>query len=220
MGPGAPSRAFDEDIRTWWSAQTGKPGEWLQVDLGKTCRINAIQANFADQDAQQQGPLVNDGYRYKIKASTDNKNWHTIIDKNSRDRDTPHDYTQLDKPEMARYVRIVNGHAPAHSRFSLYGLRIFGSALGNPPAEVANIKVQRDPTHRRQATITWTPSKNAEFYIVRYGLNSHRLVGNYQVYDATSLDIHSLNVDTKYVFTVDAVNGSGITRTVVRYPAP
>ena len=43
--------AFDENIRTWWSAATSQPGEWLQVDLGKTCRIEAMQINFADQDA-------------------------------------------------------------------------------------------------------------------------------------------------------------------------
>jgi len=28
-----------EDIRTWWSATSGRQGEWLQVDLGKPCRI-------------------------------------------------------------------------------------------------------------------------------------------------------------------------------------
>ena len=219
-GPGAPSRAFDENIRTWWSAATGNAGEWLQVDLGKTCRINAIQANFADQDAEQHGPLINDGYRYKIEASTDGKTWHTIVDKDARDRDTPHDYTQLDKPAMARYVRIVNGHSPAHSKFSLYDLRIFGSALGNPPTAVTNIQVRRDPSDRRHATITWSPVRNADFYIVRYGLTAGRLFGNYQVYDATSLDIHSLNVEPKYLFTVDAVNSSGITKTSTIYTTP
>lgn len=219
-GPGAPSRAFDENIRTWWSAATGNAGEWLRVDLGKTCRINAIQTNFADQDAEQDGPLINDGYRYKIEASADGKVWHTIVNKNDQDRDTPHDYTQLEKPAMARYVRIVNGHSPAHSRFSLYDLRIFGSALGSPPAAIEGIKVRRDPADRRHATITWSPVRGADFYIVRYGLSGNRLFGNYQVYDATSLDIHSLNIDPKYVFTVDAVNGSGITKTPVIYPAP
>src|SRR3569833_236794 len=31
----SPQEAFDEDIRTWWSAASGNPGEWLQLDLGK-----------------------------------------------------------------------------------------------------------------------------------------------------------------------------------------
>jgi xylan 1,4-beta-xylosidase len=216
-GPGSPSRAFDEDIRTWWSAQTGNPGEWLQVDLGKTCRINAIQVNFADQDADQQGPLHNDGYRYEIESSEDNKTWHKLIDKNDKDRDTPHDYTQLDKPAMARYIKIINGHSPANSRFSLYDLRIFGSALGKAPEEVTNIKVIRNEKDRRHATITWSPAAKADFYIVRYGLSKNRLFGNYQVYNATSLEIPSLNTQTNYIFTVDAVNGSGITKGATTY---
>ena len=31
-----PEKAVDEDIRTWWSAATGNPGEWLQVDMGRS----------------------------------------------------------------------------------------------------------------------------------------------------------------------------------------
>ena len=30
-----PSKAADEDIRTWWAARTGDAGEWLRIDLGK-----------------------------------------------------------------------------------------------------------------------------------------------------------------------------------------
>ena len=43
-----PENAFDENIRTSWAAKTGEPGEWLQVDFGKSCRIDAVQFNFAD----------------------------------------------------------------------------------------------------------------------------------------------------------------------------
>lgn len=211
-GPGSPANAFDEDIRTWWSAKTGDPGEWLQVDLGKPCRINAIQANFADQDAKQQGPLINDGYRYDIQTSTDSKHWQRIIDRRTENRDTPHDYTELDKPVMARYVRITNGHAPAHSRFSLYDLRIFGSALGHAPKRITGFTVTRDKADPRHAHIQWPHTADADFYIVRYGIAPDRLFGNYQVYDADSIDIRSLNTGVKYYFTVDAVNGSGITK--------
>lgn len=211
-GPGGPANAFDEDIRTWWSANTGNPGEWLQVDLGKTCRINAIQANFADQDAEQQGPLIDDGYRYDIRTSIDNQHWQRIIDHRDKNRDTPHDYTELVKPVMARYVRITNAHAPAHSRFSLYDLRIFGSALGQVPKPVTRFAVARDAADQRHAHIQWPHTADADFYIVRYGIAPDRLFGNYQVYDADSVDIHALNTDVKYYFTVDAVNGSGITK--------
>jgi len=81
--------ALDEDIRTWWSAATGKAGEWLQVDLGKNCRINAIQTNFADQGAIAHDQLVNDGYQYFIETSDDGKKWDIIIDRRKQGRDAP-----------------------------------------------------------------------------------------------------------------------------------
>ena len=41
--------ASDFTIKTWWSAATGEVGEWLSMDLGQKCCVNAIQANFADE---------------------------------------------------------------------------------------------------------------------------------------------------------------------------
>ncbi len=64
--------------RKWkprWAAQTGKKGEWLQIDLGKPMEVNAIQVNFADHNFNiraPHGPVV---YQYNIEASTDGKNW-------------------------------------------------------------------------------------------------------------------------------------------------
>jgi len=61
--------AFDENIHDWWSAKTGNNGEWLKVDLGKKCRIDAIQTNFADQDAKAYGMLKNgDAYGMSLKS--------------------------------------------------------------------------------------------------------------------------------------------------------
>ena len=51
-GANAPSRAFDEDIRTCWSAETGAAGEWLAVDLGANATAYAVQLNFAEANRQ------------------------------------------------------------------------------------------------------------------------------------------------------------------------
>jgi xylan 1,4-beta-xylosidase len=203
--------AFDENIRTWWSAATGNPGEWLRVDLGKICRINAIQTNFADQGAVASSSLVNDGYQYFIETSDDDRKWHVIIDHRKHGKDAPHDYVQLDKPVIARYVRITNAHSPAKGLFSISDFRVFGSGMGTLPSQVNNLSVKRDADQRR-AKISWAATPNTEFYIVRYGIKSDRLFGNYQVYNANSLDVNSLNAGVKYYFTVDAVNSTGITK--------
>lgn len=206
-----PSNAFDEEIRTWWAAATGNPGEWLEVDLTKNCRINAIQINFADQGAKALGRLHNDGYKYYVEASADGKKWKTIIDRRDAAIDEPHHYVQLDNPVKARYIRITNVHSPAESVFSLYDLRIFGSGLGKLPPKVNGFTARRDPADSRHASLSWRATPNTDFYIVRYGIAPNRLFSNFQVYKSNTLNINSLNAGVSYYYTVDAVNDTGIT---------
>jgi hypothetical protein len=202
--------AFDEDIRTWWSAASGKPGEWLQVDLGKPCRIEAVQINFTDQGMTNLGRMHNDSYRYYVEVSDDGEFWQTNVDRSNNLRDSPHDYTQLDEPVMARYVRLVNVHTPGNGLFSVSGFRLFGNGLGKAPAKVEDVEVVRDPSDTRQVHLSWKPANGADFYIIRYGIGRNRLFNNYQVYQSNHFDISSLNIGTSYYFTVDAVNDSGI----------
>ena len=202
--------AFDEDIRTWWSAKTGDPGEWLKVDLGKACRVEAVQVNFADEGSGR-GRRVGEGYGYRLDVSADGTSWTTVVDRSADPRDAPHDYAQLDRPVLARYARITNAHSPGASKFSLSGLRLFGSGLGRPPRRVAGIQVWRDPSDGRRATVAWQPSSGADGYVVRYGIAKDRLFGNYQVYGARTLRLHTLNAGVPYYFTVDAFSDSGVT---------
>ncbi|MGA3169915.1 MAG: family 43 glycosylhydrolase [Chthoniobacteraceae bacterium] len=205
--------AFDENIHDWWSAKTGDKGEWLKVDLGKPCRIEAIQTNFADQDANAHGMLTNgDAYRYVIEVSDDGTTWNACIDKSQNQIDAPQDYVQLPAPVTARYVRLTNIHCPAGAKLSVSGFRIFGSGLGTPPAMVQGVTAARDPDDARKATVSWSPVKGADFYIVRYGLAPDRLFSNYQIYQATGMTLNALNAGVSYVVTVDAVNDSGVTQ--------
>lgn len=204
--------AFDENIRTWWSAATGQPGEWLQVDLGKPCRIDAMQINFADQGATNLGRLDNDAYHYHVQISNDATNWQTCVDRDHYTQDLPHDYTQLDEPVKARYLRLVNEHMPAGALFSVSGFRIFGSGLGKAPARVKGVEAVRDDSDPRHMHVSWRPVKNVDFYIIRYGIAPNKLFGNYQVYGTNQFDINSLNLGVSYYLTVDAVNDSGVTK--------
>ena len=43
---------MDELTKTYWSAATGNKGEWIQTDLGNISTVNAVQINYADQDAE------------------------------------------------------------------------------------------------------------------------------------------------------------------------
>jgi len=148
-----------------------------------------------------------------VEASVDGKTWKTVINRSDSLRDEPHHYAELSSPQIARYVRITNVHSPAHSLFSLYDFRIFGLAPGAKPGKVMNISSTRINNDGRRVHVSWGKVDDADFYIVRYGITPDHLYSNYQVYKSSTIDINSLNAGQKYYFTVDAVNGSGITQT-------
>lgn len=39
------ANAADENIRTWWAAESGSQDEWLMMDLGKECSVHSFNEN-------------------------------------------------------------------------------------------------------------------------------------------------------------------------------
>ena len=207
-----PEKAVDEDVRTWWSAATGDPGEWLQIDLGRQETIQAVQINFADEGSKKLGRSV-ETYLYQLDSSDDGQKWKLLVDHSKKGEDAPHDYEVLAKPARARYIRIRSVFSPNGAKFSLSDLRVFGNGGGVLPAQVMKFNAALDSADTRHATISWQAAEGAEFYIVRLGTTPQNLSQNYQVYDGqVELDVRSLNKNTNYFVTVDAVNENGVTR--------
>ena len=208
-----PSMAFDENIKTWWSATTDNLGEWLAVDLKTPSTIHAVQVNFAEQGTTAKGRNVKFAQKYLLEASVDGKVWETIHQKTD-DKDAPHDYVEMEKPVVAQFIRITNqGSAAGGGKFAIRDLRVFGNAKIKLPGKVQNIIVQRNPIDKRSAVIKWDPIPNADGYQIRYGIAPDKLYGHYQVFsEETSCTINSLNADQKYVFVVDSYNEAGLTK--------
>lgn len=206
------SNAVDENIRTYWSAKTGNAGEWLMVDLGKNCTIEAIQSNFYELNTTYaSGRDTVFSTKYKVEFSTDNVTWKVLIDKSNATTETPHDYVQLDHSVNGRYVRVTNmGLVPGHGNFSLSDFRIFGKGPGLAPKAVNALTVTR-LTDKRCADISWEPVKEAHCYIIRYGIAPDKLWNHYQVWSGCSFPIKSLVADQTYYFRIDACNDSGVT---------
>jgi xylan 1,4-beta-xylosidase len=207
----AVGNAFDEDIRTWWSATSGNPGEWLSVDLGDNVTVNAIQINFADNDARLMPESKNLQYCYRILASNDNKKWQVIADESKNTRDACHDYIELDKPVKVRYIKLENVRVP-DGKFSVYDFRIFGKKEGRTPAEVAEFEIKRNEPDTRRAVINWKRDGSATGYIVNFGTEINKLYSSVMVYEADSLRLTGLNKGVTYYFSIDSFNESGITK--------
>jgi xylan 1,4-beta-xylosidase len=203
--------ACDENIRTWWSANTGNPGEWLSMELDDKVTINAIQVNFADNDAKLNAESKNLQYCYKILASDDQKSWKVIVDKSNNTKDACHEYIELDKPVKAKYIKVENVKVP-DGKFSIYDLRIFGKKDGRKPGEVKAFTVLRDAADQRRASVSWPTDNSATGYVVNYGTEINKLYTSVMVYAADSIRLTGLNKGIKYYFSVDSFNESGITK--------
>ena len=220
------ANAFDENIKTAWSAATANVGEWLQVDLGASLAISAIQANFAEQGSNFISPqgavTATFSRRYVVETSADGNAWQLTVDRSNNTLDLAHDYVQLPSSVTARYVRITNrGAVPGGGQFSVRDLRIFGTGNQGASPAPTGVTVSRSSADTRTATVSWAPSPGAVAYLVRYGIAPTKLYNSRQIYDATSCQLNSLDVGTDYYFTVDSVNDTGIGRgtSAVRAPA-
>lgn len=210
--------AFDENIRTWWSAQTGNAGEWISVELGNNITVNAIQVNFADNDAKLNPDSKNIAYCYRILASDDQKKWKVIVDKSNNTNDACHDYVELINPVKAKYLKIENVKVP-DGKFSLYDFRVFGIKKGKAPGEVANLTVDRNSSDKRKALVKWTKDNSSTGYIVNYGTDINKLYTSVMVYDSDSVKLTGLNKDVTYYFSIDSFNESGITKGIKKITA-
>jgi xylan 1,4-beta-xylosidase len=203
--------ANDEDIRTWWSAKTGNPGEWFGIELDDKSSVYAIQVNFADNESKLKPDSKDIYYSYRILASNDKKSWKVVVDKSNNNKDACHDYIELEKPLKAKYIKIENVKVP-DGKFSLYDLRIFGKREGKAPSRIDDFKVERDNSVQRIAKIEWPRENNATGYIVNFGTQEGKLYSSVMVYDNNNLTLTGLNNDVSYFYSIDAFNESGFTK--------
>ena len=134
------SAATDEDIRTWWAAESAAAGEWYALELGGPYTVHAVQINFADEGCSILGgrPKASDAYRYFLEwrpaASSSGgggsgggsgggggggggsqSGWLPVPQLNfsASTRDRPHEYVELAVPlRRAAALRLTGLHQP------------------------------------------------------------------------------------------------------------
>jgi xylan 1,4-beta-xylosidase len=232
--------AFDEDIKTYWSAAPrgggvpplnpggggapplnpgggGAPplnkdaAEWLAVDLRRTCTVNAVQVNFAEHEVRPSAESPRH-HRYVVEHSADARTWRSLVDRRGAVKDTPHAYIELQAPVRTRHVRLTIDTMAGGGAPAVRDLRLFGRCEGSVPGRAADVTVERDAADRRRASVRWQHAAGADGYVVRYGIDRKKLYSNYQVRGVASVKINSLNADVEYYFTVDSFNDVGVTQ--------
>ena len=220
----APALAVDESVRTWWVAGSGRPGEWLHVDLGAEATVHSLQVNLADHDLASRAPKLRDlgratlGKRavfpdsqpteIRVELSLDGEAWETVHDTFGTGIDAPHAFVHLAEARRARFVRLTCGAMPFGGPAAVSGLRVFGIGDVARPVAVAATGERRDP---RTASLRWSSAPGAVGYNIRYGISPEKLYHSWLVYDRTDLEVGALNAGHPYWFAVDSFNEAGVT---------
>lgn len=211
LGGYYPNFALDEDIKTYWSAETGNSGEWIESDLGKNMYIKAIQINYADQDVPFLGKQENTYHQYILYYSNDQINWNILVNKSRNKKDIPHEYIELEKEINARYLKLENIHMPA-GKFAISGFRIFGNSPGMIPDSVQHFTVLRGDSERRNAWIKWQWMDDAQGYVIYSGIAPEKMYTSVMVYGKNEYYFTAMDRDRPYYFQIEAFNESGVGR--------
>lgn len=203
------NNTVDESIKTYWSAATSNKGEWLQTDLGSVSTVNAVQINYADQDAVFLGKTLDQNHQYILYYSIDGKKWQVLVDKSANKKDVPHDYIELEKPVQARYIKMENIRVPS-GKFAISGLRVFGNGNGLKPDAVKDFYVLRTEKDKRSAWLKWSPVDNAYAYNIYFGTDPDKLYNSIMVHDANDYYYKGMDSKKTYYYRIEAINENGI----------
>lgn len=222
-GKGA-DKITDENVRTWWRAASENPGEWVQLDLGETMDVRAVQVNFADDkiDIPVPGELRGNqtGKRYieerdlitrwTLEGSVDGKDYFMIEDKSAATTNLPHDLVVREDGMQVRFLKLTVLEVPYDQKACVSGLRVFGKGNGQAPKAPAFTAKREDDRRYMKVTIE-NPSDDVVGYNILWGHKADKLYHSYMVFGVTEKEIKALVTTQDYFVRVDAFNENGIT---------
>lgn len=222
-GKGA-DKVTEENVRTWWRAASEKPGEWVQVDLGETMDVRAIQVNFADDKieiptpGELRGNQTGKRYieerdlitRWTLEGSVDGKDYFMIEDKSEVTTNLPHDLVVREDGLQIRYLKLTVLEVPYDQKACVSGLRVFGKGNGQAP-KAPTFTAKRDADRRCMHVAITSPAEDVVGYNILWGHKADKLYHSYMVFGVTEKDIKALVTTQDYFVRVDAFNENGIT---------
>ena len=219
-----PANAADENVQTWWKANSNKPEEWLAMDLGAEYMVHAIQVNFADDAINIPCPgEIRPGSQaryieerelstgWKLEGSNDGEVWFTIEDKTGAKTDLSHDLVVREEGISLRYLRLSNLSVPYHQNPCISGLRVFGLGDGVKPS-APQFDARR--LSGIDMLVNIAGQDDTIGYNILFGSQEDKLYHSMLVYGPGEYRIGALIDGRNYVVRVDAFNENGITEGV------
>ncbi|MFC4323712.1 family 43 glycosylhydrolase [Litchfieldia salsa] len=214
----------DENVQTWWKADSNKSGEWLEVDLQQNCDVRAIQLNFADdlmnltlpEGATLQGEGTMIRYiderqhftRWLVEGSLDGKEYFVIENKEDAKTDLSHDLIVKEGGLKVRYIRCTVKELPYNQNACISGLRVFGKGEGELPKQATGVKLERQS--ELDLSVEWKDI-GAVGYNVLWGFAPDKLYHSYMVLGSNEVTIGALIKAQPVYVRVDSFNEQGIT---------
>lgn len=224
-----PEKAIEENVQTWWQAETNHAGEWIQVDLGKAYDVHAVQINFADDgiDIQVPGQIrgttqaryieeTDYATRWILEGSTDGKQYFVIADKSKAETDLPHDFIVSEGGYLARYLKLTIIAVPYEQPACISGLRVFGKGDGKK-ASVPTYTTKRCGDLDMKVTIQDERMEDVDKavgYNILWGSSPLKLYHSAMIFE-NETNIGALVKGREYYLRVDAFNENGITEGAV-----
>ena len=224
-----PSLAADENVQTWWIADTEAPGSFLTMDLDTCADVHAIQINFADDPSSQikcpgewkKTPDMdryidrNAGHtRWLLEGSSDGERWFVLEDKRNADTDLSHDLVVSEEGWKLQYLKLTIEEVPYHVKPCISGLRVFGKTEGTLP-EVPEYEARR--TGHLDMEVSVKEQKAVSGYQILWGNKPEQLYHSCMVMgNCKNYRVGALVKGKAYYVRVDAFNGAGISHGTVK----
>jgi hypothetical protein len=123
-----PAHAVDANNATLWRPGDNRPGHWLQVDLGESCRVRHIETQF------EYGTWA---YQYVLEHSQDAQHWQVFADRRHNGRwGSP----MVDRGDVeARYVRLtVTGTEYPGLFGAVWNIKVYADSPADPLLAIAD----------------------------------------------------------------------------------
>ncbi len=222
----------DENIQSYWKADSYDKSPQITLDLEDLCQVNAIQINFADdmglvdlptgkelQGDKDQGRYIEERKfftRWLLEGSQNHEDWEILMDKQDAETDLPHDFLVWEEGKKVRYIRLTVLELPYKQVPCVSGIRVFGNKNVNKPAKAIVTSAKR--LDDMSMLLEWKSqvgveegSRDAVGYVVLWGHSREKLYHSFMVFDKQEQEIRALVSGMDYYVRVDAFNEAGIT---------